>query len=53
MNFMKYQCACVMTEEKLGHAIGRDFRASVAVLDEGFADNILKHLEQSDIDTIA
>ena len=30
--------------ERLGHFIGKDFRASVAILDEGFADNILKHL---------
>lgn len=29
---------------RLGHVIGKDFRASVAVLDEGFADTILKHL---------
>ena len=30
--------------ERLGHFIGKDFRASVPISDEGFADNILKHL---------
>ncbi len=29
----------------LGHAIGKEFRASLAVLDEGFAKGICKHLE--------
>ena len=29
----------------LGHAIGKEFRASLAVLDEGFGKQIQKHLE--------
>ena len=33
------------TKETLGHAIGKDYRASVAVLDEGLAGTILSHLE--------
>lgn len=31
--------------EHLGHFIGKEFRASVAVLDEGFSNTILKHLD--------
>ena len=31
-------------KEVLGHAIGKEFRASLAVLDEGFAKAIEKHL---------
>lgn len=29
----------------LGHAIGKEFRASLAILDEGFAKGVRKHLE--------
>ena len=29
----------------LGHTIGKEFRASLAILDEGFAKGIRKHLE--------
>ena len=32
-------------KEALGHAIGRQFRASLAVLDEGFKNTIEKHLK--------
>lgn len=32
-------------KETLGHAIGKQFRASVAVLDEGFGNQIKKLLE--------
>ncbi len=31
-------------KEELGHAIGKEFRASLAVLDEGFAKAIEKNL---------
>ena len=31
-------------KDTLGHAMGKEFRASLAVLDEGFAKGILKHL---------
>ena len=31
-------------KEELGHAIGREFRASLAVLDDGFAKAIEKNL---------
>lgn len=33
-------------KEELGHAIGKEFRASLAILDEGFANSIKKHMEQ-------
>lgn len=33
------------TKETLGHAIGKEFRASVAVTDEGLANAIVKQLE--------
>ena len=33
------------TKETLGHAIGKDIRASLAVLDEGFANSIIKNIE--------
>ena len=32
-------------KEELGHAIGKQFRASLAVLDEGFKNTIEKHLK--------
>lgn len=33
------------TKESLGHAIGKEERSSIAVLQEGFAESILKQLE--------
>ena len=35
------------TKESLGHNIGREARASVAILDEGFAKSIVKNLPVS------
>lgn len=35
--------------EMLGHSIGKQERTSLAVLNEGFADSIQKHLKDSDI----
>ncbi|HBH92463.1 MAG TPA: 50S ribosomal protein L7ae, partial [Bacteroides sp.] len=34
----------------LGHALGRDIQASVAVLDDGFADAIEKRLLQAGVE---
>ena len=34
------------TKEELGHAIGKEFRASLAVLDEGFANAVMKKMNQ-------
>lgn len=35
------------TKEELGHAIGKEMRASLAVTDTGLADSIMKRLEES------
>ena len=35
------------TKEVLGHAMGKEERTTLAVTDEGFADAIQKHLEDS------
>ena len=32
-------------KDTLGHAMGKEFRASLAVLDTGFAKGIMKHLD--------
>ena len=32
-------------KDTLGHAMGKEFRASLAVVDEGLANGIMKHLE--------
>ena len=32
-------------KEELGHAIGKEFRASLAILDEGFKNSIEKHFK--------
>ena len=34
------------SKEELGHAMGKELRASLAVLDSGFAKSILKYLEE-------
>ncbi|KMZ54777.1 L7Ae/L30e/S12e/Gadd45 family ribosomal protein [Dorea sp. D27] len=39
-------------KDTLGHAMGKEFRASLAVLDEGFAKGIRKHMDTED-NTIA
>ena len=39
-------------KETLGHAMGKEFRASLAVLDEGFAKEIAKQMKTED-NTIA
>lgn len=44
-----YQVPCYLfgTKETLGRAIGKEMRASIAVTDQGLADSIIKHLEES------
>lgn len=39
-------------KDTLGHAMGKELRASLAILDEGFAKGIMKHLDTED-NTIA
>ncbi len=34
------------TKEELGHCMGKEFRASLAVTNQGFADSIIKNLEE-------
>ena len=33
-------------KDTLGHAMGKEFRASLAILDEGFAKGIRKHMDK-------
>lgn len=47
-SFYEVPIAVYGTKETLGHAIGKEMRASLAITDKGFAENILKHLEQTD-----
>lgn len=35
-------------KDTLGHAMGKEFRASLAILDEGFADGIQKQMKGND-----
>lgn len=44
-SFYEVPCFEYGTKQSLGHAIGKELRASIAVLDEGFAKSIMKHLE--------
>lgn len=39
------------TKEELGHAMGKEMRASLAVIDGGFAKSIKKHLEETENET--
>lgn len=36
------------TKEELGHAMGKEMRASLAITEEGFAKSIRKYLEASE-----
>lgn len=35
------------TKQELGHAMGKEMRASLAVIDDGFAKSLKKHLEDT------
>lgn len=37
------------SKEDLGHSMGKEFRASLAVTDEGFAKSIKKRLDEAEI----
>lgn len=39
------------TKEELGHAMGKEMRASLAVTDDGFAKSMKKHLEETENET--
>ena len=45
-SFYKVPVILLGTKEELGHAIGKEFRASLAVLDEGFAKAVMKKISQ-------
>lgn len=45
-SFYEVPCFEYGTKESLGHAIGKEIRASIAVLDEGFSNAIMKHLQE-------
>lgn len=52
-SFYEVPCIDFGTKAELGHAIGKEYRASLALTDEGFADAISKLFEKmggSDID---
>ena len=44
-SFYKIPLLTLGTKEELGHAIGKEFRASLAVLDAGFAEAVMKKIE--------
>ena len=39
-------------KDTLGHAMGKEMRASLAVLDEGLAKGILKHIKAEESQTV-
>ena len=41
-SFYKVPLITMGTKEELGHAIGKEFRASLAILDTGFAEAVMK-----------
>jgi len=45
-SFYKVPVIILGTKEELGHAIGKEFRASLAILDEGFANAVMKKMNQ-------
>ncbi|BDF34137.1 MULTISPECIES: L7Ae/L30e/S12e/Gadd45 family ribosomal protein [Extibacter] len=51
-DFYKVPIYFYKDKDTLGHAMGKEFRASLAVLDEGFAKGIRKHMDTED-NTIA
>lgn len=48
--FYQVPCYLYSGKETLGHALGRDIQASVAVLDDGFADAIIKKFEEAGVE---
>lgn len=51
-DFYKVPIYFYKDKDTLGRAMGKEFRASLAILDEGFAKGIRKHMETED-NTIA
>lgn len=44
-DFYKVPIYFYKDKDTLGHAMGKEFRASLAILDEGFAKSIRKHMD--------
>ncbi len=48
-DFYGVPCRIYGSKEELGHAIGKEMRASVAVTNEGFANSLIGHLEAAGV----
>ncbi len=47
-DFYQVPVRCYERKETLGHAMGKELRASLAILDGGFAESILKQLDSKE-----
>ncbi len=48
-SFYKIPIISFGTKEELGHAIGKEYRASLAILDKGFAETIINMKQSSQV----
>ena len=48
-SFYKIPIIFLGTKEELGHAIGKEYRASLAILDKGFAETIINMKQSSQV----
>ena len=48
-SFYKIPIIFFGTKEELGHAIGKEYRASLAILDKGFAETIINMTQNSQV----
>lgn len=48
-SFYKIPIILFGTKEELGHAIGKEYRASLAILDKGFAETIINMKQSSQV----
>lgn len=48
-SFYKIPIIFLRTKEELGHAIGKEYRASLAILDKGFAEAIINMKQSSQV----
>ena len=48
-SFYKVPIIAMGTKEELGHAIGKEYRACVAILDAGFAEAVMKKRNQESL----
>ena len=52
-SYYKVPVVVMGTKEELGHAIGKEFRASLALLDKGFAEAVMKKINQESLSSQA